>query len=192
MDSKRAKQYEGLVERRELLDKAAISDTLQRMAGEIAARHPDPEVLFLVGIRTGGVPIAERLGALIGDRVGGKVSLGEMDITLYRDDVFEGLQLPEVGATDLPRSLESRDVVLVDDVLFTGRTTRAALVQLMDFGRPRSVRLAVLVDRGHRELPIHADFVGLTVETTRNQSVRVQLSELQEPDRVVLYERSLP
>jgi pyrimidine operon attenuation protein/uracil phosphoribosyltransferase len=115
--------------------------------------------------------------------------LGAVDITLYRDDVFEGLPRPLVGPTDLPFRLANMRVVLVDDVLYTGRTVRAALDALMDYGRPRAVQLAVLVDRGHRELPIAADYVGLRVETTRNESVRVHLSEEDEEDRVVVRQR---
>jgi pyrimidine operon attenuation protein / uracil phosphoribosyltransferase len=185
-----------LVVRRELLDESGLQRTLRRLAQEIAERHPPGgpregegdggEALALVGIRTGGLVLAERLARLLP----GPPPIGAIDITLYRDDVFEGLPRPEVGSTELPFSLPGRTVILVDDVLYTGRTVRAALDALMDFGRPRRVELAVLVDRGHRELPIQADFVGLRVETTRSESVRVMLSELGEPDRVVLRARA--
>jgi pyrimidine operon attenuation protein/uracil phosphoribosyltransferase len=178
-----------LATKRELLDEAGLARTLRRVAHEIAERHPPGSGLALVGIRTGGLVLAERLVKLLGAVEGGDVPLGAIDITLYRDDVFVGLPRPEVGPTELPFGVAGRTIVLVDDVLFTGRTVRAALDALMDFGRPRKVELAVLVDRGHRELPIQADYVGLKVETTRLESVRVMLGELGEPDRVVLREK---
>src|SRR5262249_16298227 len=138
--------------------------------------------LVLVGIRTAGVPLAERLQRLveeIGELAPRRPELGAIDITLYRDDVFEGLPKPEVGSTELPgHTIGGRTVVLVDDVLYPGRTIRAALDALMDYGRPRAVQLAVLVDRGHRELPIQPDYVGVAVQTSRSQSVKVTLSEL--------------
>ena len=183
------KRDDGLVERRVLLDEAGVRAALERIAGEILERHADAERLLLVGVRTGGVPLAERLQRLVQEKTGHAVALGRLDITLYRDDVFVGLPRPEVGPTELPGTIEGKVVVLVDDVLFTGRTTRAALVELMDYGRPEKVELAVLVDRGWRELPIGADYAGLVVETTRTQTVRVQLRELGAPDRVVLLER---
>jgi pyrimidine operon attenuation protein/uracil phosphoribosyltransferase len=182
----------GLVERRELLDQAGIQRALSRMAQEIieqnsVVRHESG--LVLVGIRTAGAPLAERLSRLIGRLAPPDPDLGAVDITLYRDDVFEGLPKPEVGSTELPgHSIAGRTVVLVDDVLYTGRTIRAALDALMDYGRPRAVQLAVLIDRGHRELPIHPDYVGLEVETTRAQSVKVTLAELGGVDRAVLRE----
>ncbi|HEV8324894.1 MAG TPA: bifunctional pyr operon transcriptional regulator/uracil phosphoribosyltransferase PyrR [Myxococcota bacterium] len=180
----------GLVERRTLLDERGVGDALARMAGEILARQSDPRALVLVGVRTGGVPLAQRLQKLVAARTEHAPALGVLDITLYRDDVFVGLPRPEVGPTELPGTLEGQVVVLVDDVLFTGRTTRAALVELMDYGRPRQVQLAVLVDRGWRELPIAPDYVGLAVETTREQTVRVHLRETGAPaDRVVLLEQ---
>jgi pyrimidine operon attenuation protein/uracil phosphoribosyltransferase len=134
--------------------------------------------------------LVERLRKLIAEAEREEVPLGAVDITLYRDDVFVGLPRPEVGSTELPFSLPGRTIVLCDDVLYTGRTIRAALDALMDYGRPRAVQLAVLVDRGHRELPIQADYVGVKVNTTRNESVRVKLRELGEPDRVVLREKA--
>ncbi len=179
-----------LVERRELLDAQGITRALKRIAHEIAERNAG-EKLVLVGIRTAGVPLAARLAKFVAEA--GELEtpeLGAIDITLYRDDVFEGLPKPEVGVTEMPgHSIEGKTLVLVDDVLYTGRTIRAALDALMDYGRPRRVQLAVLVDRGHRELPIHADYVGTTVQTTRRESVKVTLSELGQPDRVVLREK---
>lgn len=189
----RESKYRELVEKRVLLDADGIARALENMADEIVRQEASHlEHLLLVGIRTGGVPLAERLRGLIQVRVGREVALSEMDIALYRDDVFSGLKLPEVGRTTLPKSLDRRAIILVDDVLYTGRTTRAALGELMDFGRPENVRLAVLVDRGHRELPIRPDFVGITVETSRSETVRVMLREQGELDRVVLYEKMAP
>ena len=178
-----------LVERAVLLDDAGVSTALARLAREVAERGGTQD-LYLVGVRTGGVVLAERLRARIrGDR-DVEVPLGVLDITLYRDDVFEGLPRPEVGPTQLHIPLKGRRVVLVDDVLYTGRTVRAALDALMEFGRPRRIELCVLVDRGCRELPIQGDYVGLRVEVPRQQSVKVLLREQGAPvDRVVLRER---
>jgi pyrimidine operon attenuation protein/uracil phosphoribosyltransferase len=180
-----------LVEKRELLDPAGMGRALKRIAHEIIERNVGPEPLVLVGIRTAGVPLAERLARLIAETGDApRPELGAIDITLYRDDVFEGLPKPEVGSTELPgHSIAGRTVVLVDDVLYTGRTIRAALDALMDYGRPRKVQLAVLVDRGHRELPIQPDYVGLQVQTNRKESVKVTLKELGHDDRVVLREK---
>jgi pyrimidine operon attenuation protein / uracil phosphoribosyltransferase len=178
-----------LVERRELLDEAGIARVLRRIAHEIIERHQGGAGVALVGIHTGGYVLAERLTRLLHSAEGAEVPLGAVDITLYRDDVFVGLPRPEVGVTELPFALPGKTIVLVDDVLYTGRTVRAALDALNDYGRARAVELAVLVDRGHRELPIQADYVGLRVETTRKESVKVMLRELGEPDRVVLREQ---
>ena len=179
-----------LQERRELLDAAGIARTLRRMAHEIAERIPqDDGPLYLVGVRTGGAYLAHRLCDMLAAAGEGKPILGAVDISLYRDDVFHGLPKPEIGPTDLPEPIERRTIVLVDDVLFTGRTIRAAMDVLADYGRPRAVKLAALVDRGLRELPIQPDFVGLALQTTARESVRVMLAERGEPDRVVLRER---
>jgi pyrimidine operon attenuation protein/uracil phosphoribosyltransferase len=177
-----------LIDKRELLDAAGINRALRRIAHEIVERNAHASELILVGIHTAGVPLAERLARLIGE-TGERAAppVGKIDITLYRDDVFEGLPKPEVGATELPNhSIAGKTVVLVDDVLYTGRTIRAALDALMDYGRPRAVQLATLVDRGHRELPIQPDYVGLTVQTTRAESVKVILDG---NDRAVLREK---
>jgi pyrimidine operon attenuation protein/uracil phosphoribosyltransferase len=180
-----------LLERREILDAAGISRVLRRMAYELVERvGHEGEPIYLVGIRTGGAYLAARLAELIrahGDDQ--RPVLGAVDITLYRDDVFRGLPKPEIGPTDFPESVDGRTVVLVDDVLYTGRTIRAAMDVLADYGRPRAEMLAVLVDRGRRELPIQPDFVGTKVQTTASESVRVMLKERGEPDRVVLRER---
>jgi pyrimidine operon attenuation protein/uracil phosphoribosyltransferase len=176
-----------LVERREILDAAGVTQALERIADAVAARNRG-EALALVGVRTGGLYLAERLARALEPKVG-KLPVGAVDIALYRDDVFVGLPRPEIGPTEIPFPLAGRTIVLVDDVLFTGRTVRAALDALVDFGRPHAVQLAVLVDRGHRELPIAADYVGVAVETMRGESVRVMLQERGEPDRVVVRER---
>jgi len=179
-----------LKERRELLDAAGLTRTLRRMALEIAERIPQAErPLYLVGVRTGGAYLAHRLCDMLAAAGEGKPTLGAVDISLYRDDVFHGLPKPEIGPTELPEPIDGRTIVLVDDVLFTGRTIRAAMDVLADYGRPRAVKLAALIDRGRRELPIQPDFVGLAIQTTVLESVRVLLAERGEPDRVVLRER---
>jgi pyrimidine operon attenuation protein / uracil phosphoribosyltransferase len=179
-----------LVERRVLADEVAVGRMVRRIASEIVERNGGAGGIALVGIRTGGLHLAERLARLIGDIEGSEPPLGAVDISLYRDDVFEGLPRPEIGPTELPFDLEGVTVVLVDDVLYTGRTVRAALDALMDFGRPRAVQLAVLIDRGLRELPIRADYVGLSAETSADESVKVLFAEGGEADRVVLRARS--
>lgn len=179
-----------LVDRRELLDAAGIGRALRRIASAIVERNGGTAGLMLVGIRTGGVPLSQRLQRLIAEAEGcDPPPLGKIDITLYRDDVFSGLPRPEVGTTELPGPIAGRRIILVDDVLYTGRTVRAALDALMDYGRPRAVELAVLVDRGWRELPIQPDYAGLQVQTTQEETVKVELSETHGHDRVVLRAR---
>jgi pyrimidine operon attenuation protein/uracil phosphoribosyltransferase len=145
-----------------------------------------------VGVRTRGVPLARRLAAVLGQAAGVEPPVGALDITLYRDDLTTVGPQPVLKGTDIPTSIDGRTVVLVDDVLFTGRTVRAALDELIDFGRPARIELAVLVDRGHRELPIRADYAGRTITTTREEIVQVLLREEDGEDRVVLQERTLP
>ncbi len=162
----------------------------RRVANEIVERNGGTDGVALVGIRTGGLYLAEWLQTLVAEVEPPQVHLGAVDITLYRDDVFVGLPRPEIGKTELPFDLEGVTVVLVDDVLYTGRTVRAALDALMDYGRPKAVQLAVLVDRGLRELPIRPDYVGLSVETNADESVKVLFTESNDVERVVLRERS--
>ena len=182
-----------LLERREILDEAGIARTLRRLALEIVERVPQAErPLYFVGIRTGGAYLAQRLVELVAAAGEAKPLSGAVDISLYRDDVFRGLPKPEIGPTELPEPVDGKTIVLVDDVLFTGRTVRAAMDVLADYGRPRSVKLAALVDRGRRELPIQPDFVGVAVQTTATESVRVMLKEQGGVDRVVLRERIKP
>lgn len=149
--------------------------TIARMANEISERLGDPDKYVLVGILAGGQHVANRLAVAIAEQEGGRPARGTVDITLYRDDLWTGLEKPVLGETRIPGDLTGRGVVLVDDVLFTGRTVRAALDELMDYGRPRFIKLAVLVDRGHRELPIAADFVGRQVTTDKRDRVIVRL-----------------
>lgn len=177
-----------LVEKRRLMDAPAIQRALRRLATEVIEREEGVSDLVLVGIHTGGVYLARRLCLLIEEIENQSVPMGAVDITLYRDDALDGLPRPVIGTTSLPFKLSAKKVVLVDDVLYTGRTVRAALDALNDFGRPRRVRLAVLVDRGRRELPIQADYVGSRVDTEEGQRVKVQLSEKSQQDQVLLYE----
>lgn len=187
VSTRRGRQTNGqLVDRKIIADESAMARMLRRIASEIVERNDGAKKIALVGIRTGGLHVAERLVSLIEQIEDHKTPLGAVDITLYRDDVFIGLPRPEVGPTELPFALEGLTIVLVDDVLFTGRTVRAALDALMDYGRPAQVQLAVLVDRGMRELPIAADYVGISIETTEQDSVKVALQEGGEDDRVVL------
>ena len=175
-----------------LLDADAISKALSRIAHELIERSDELERVALVGIQTRGVPIASRLRRLVAERSGVELALGALDITFHRDDVHvrdggrpPGRQ-PVVRSTSLPFSLEGMTVVLVDDVLYTGRTIRAAIDALLDFGRPARVQLAVLVDRGHRELPIRPDYVGKNLPTARDERIQVELVEVDEIDRVLL------
>src|SRR6201981_1909182 len=175
-----------------LLDGEALSRTLSRIAHEIIEANPELDEVALVGIQTRGVPLAQRLARLIEERAGQAPALGAVDITFYRDDVhLRGGEAPIhaqplVRATQLDFPLEGRTVILVDDVLYTGRTIRAAIEALFDYGRPARVQLAVLVDRGHRELPIRPDYVGKNLPTARDERIQVQLVEVAEVDAVLL------
>src|SRR5512143_4006636 len=175
-----------------LMDAARMTRTLVRIAHEILERHPDVKSLALVGIRSRGVPLARRLARLIAEAAGAEPSVGALDIALYRDDFTSLAAQPITKGTDILFSIDGRTVVLVDDVLFTGRTVRAALDQLIDFGRPSRIELAVLVDRGHRELPIRADYVGRSLATSRDEAVQVLVQEEDGRDEVVLTRRAGP
>ncbi|MER3397603.1 MAG: bifunctional pyr operon transcriptional regulator/uracil phosphoribosyltransferase PyrR [Chloroflexota bacterium] len=169
-----------------LLNRSDIRRALTRIAHEVAERNRGTADLVLVGMRTRGVPLARRLARILSELEGQPVPVGELDITLYRDDLpMRGLR-PTLQQTDIPVDITGKVVVLVDDVLYTGRTVRAALDALMDFGRPRRVQLAVLIDRGHRELPIRADYVGKNVPTSRREEVQVRLEEVDGTDEVLL------
>jgi pyrimidine operon attenuation protein / uracil phosphoribosyltransferase len=170
-----------------VMDALAIQRALVRVAHEILERNKGTDELALVGVRSRGVHLAERIRRAIHDIEGGAlIPFGVVDITLYRDDLDRGLQSPVVQGTDIPFAVEGRRILLVDDVLFTGRTVRAAMDALVDFGRPQSIQLVVLVDRGHRELPIRADFVGKNLPTSRREQVQVRLAEADGVDEVVI------
>jgi pyrimidine operon attenuation protein/uracil phosphoribosyltransferase len=169
-----------------LLDARQMRRVLRRMAGEIIERNRDLRDLVLVGIRTRGVPMAEHFAAEIERLEGVKVPIGHLDITMYRDDLSALRPQPVVKETWLPEPIDDRIVVLCDDVLFTGRTIRAALDELMDYGRPRAVQLVTLIDRGHRELPIQPDVVGRKVTTTPEQQVKVSFEDLDGESKVEL------
>jgi pyrimidine operon attenuation protein/uracil phosphoribosyltransferase len=183
-------QPPGFRERQELMDAARLERTLARMAHEVLERHPEMARTALVGIRTRGVPLAQRLAGLLKAASRQAPRVGALDITLYRDDLTTIAPNPVMKATDIPFSIDGWTVVLVDDVLYTGRTVRAALDELIDFGRPARIELAVLIDRGHRELPIRADYVGRTLTTRREEVVQVRLLEEDREDRVMLLERA--
>lgn len=169
-----------------ILDEKAIAGKLEALADEIIARHPGGEDLGLIGIQRRGVFLAQRLGVILQNRLGRSLPDGILDINLYRDDWTTLGPRAMVGRSLLNFDINDQQLILVDDVLYTGRTIRAALEALADFGRPRKMELLVLVDRGHRELPIQADYTGLKLETARDERVDVLLSELDGQDKVVL------
>ncbi len=169
-----------------VLSAADIRRAIRRLAHEIVEHNRGLEQVVLVGMRTRGVPLAQRLADTLHEFEGENVPIGILDIGLYRDDIpYRGL-MPRIKTTDLPTDIESKRMVLVDDVLYTGRSIRAALDALIDFGRPASIQLAVLVDRGHRELPIRADYVGKNIPTSQGEDVQVLLEETDGRDEVVV------
>jgi pyrimidine operon attenuation protein/uracil phosphoribosyltransferase len=171
------------------MDSTAMQRALNRIAHQIIERNPKVEELALIGIRTRGVPLAQRLSSAIKGIEGKSVPTGILDITLYRDDLTAIASHPVVRKTDIPFSIGDKTVILVDDVLYTGRTIRSALDALIDFGRPRAIQAAVLIDRGHRELPIHADYVGKNVPTASNEIVHVMLKEIDHEEQVIITEK---
>lgn len=171
---------------REIMTADEIRRATVRISHEIVEKQAGTDGLVLVGIQRRGVPLARRIADAIEEHEGVRLAVGALDITFYRDDLSMVAQQPVVKGTDLPFDLNGRTVVLVDDVLYTGRTIRAAMDALVDFGRPQAIRLAVLVDRGHRELPIRADHVGKNVPTSREEQVRVHLGELDGEDGVTI------
>src|SRR5690625_3414566 len=177
------------VDKVEVLDEPAIGRALTRIAHEVLERNKGTDGLVFVGIHTRGVPLSRRLADRVKQIEGLDVPVGVLDITLYRDDLTTIAQQPVVRRTEIPVPIAGRTVVLVDDVLYTGRTIRAALDALIDLGRPARILLAVLVDRGHRELPLRADFVGKNLPTAADENVRVRLQETDGDDRVVIQQR---
>ena len=174
-----------------VMDAKTIKQALRRIAHEIIERNEEPDNIVLVGIRRRGVPLARRLQSYLNEIEGVDFPLGILDITLYRDDLTQRADQPQVHTTDVPFDLTNKSVIVIDDVLFTGRTTRAALDALIDLGRPASIQLAVLIDRGHRELPIRADYVGKNVPTSRSELVEVMVEEIDGVDRVDILENEM-
>jgi pyrimidine operon attenuation protein/uracil phosphoribosyltransferase len=176
-----------LREKAQVLDEAALDRALTRIAHEILERNGGAKDLAFVGLRTRGVTLAQRLAVKLTSIDGTTVPVGTLDITLYRDDL-DMRGAPVIRGTDIPFSIKNKTVVLVDDVLYTGRTVRAALDALIDLGRPMMIQLAILIDRGHRELPIRPDFIGKNLPTSKRESVAVRLREHDGEDRVVIEE----
>ncbi len=171
-----------------ILDDSAINRALTRIAHEILERNKGGDTIVLVGIKTRGVPLAKRLQAKIEQIEDITVPIGELDITLYRDDLQKKSTDPEILGTKIELDITNKTVILVDDVLFTGRTVRAAMDAVMDIGRPDQIQLAVLTDRGHRELPIRADYVGKNIPTSKEELIVVNVTEQDELDEVSIYE----
>jgi len=189
MNTKNPPRTAGLSQKAQLMSASEIERTLVRLAYEIVEKNDGVNSLGLVGIRRRGVPIAERLGRIITRIENANVPVGTLDITFYRDDLSTLGPKPVVQEKDIGFEIEDKNVVLVDDVLFTGRTTRAALDALFSQGRPRRVQLCVLIDRGHREIPVEATFVGRHVQTTMNEVIEVKLTEIDNAEKVLLMER---
>ncbi len=170
------------------MKKADMSRTIKRLAYEILDRNRGPKDLVLVGLQTRGVHVAKRIAEVIESIEDVEMPIGVLDVTMYRDDYRVAMKQPSVKVTEIPFDVEAKTVVIVDDVFYTGRTVRSALNAIMDFGRPARVRLAVLIDRGLRELPLIADFVGKKIRTQHNQEVRVRVKEIDGVDEVTLVE----
>ncbi|MCL6565831.1 MAG: bifunctional pyr operon transcriptional regulator/uracil phosphoribosyltransferase PyrR [Acidobacteriia bacterium] len=178
-----------VVEKSQLMSAAEIDRTIHRLAHEIVEKSGGAANIALIGIRRRGVPLAQRLAQAIKSFEGTDVPVGTLDITLYRDDLSLVAPQPVVQASEIPFDVNGKDLILVDDVLYTGRTVRAAMNGLFDLGRPKRIRLCVLIDRGHRELPIEATFVGRYVQTSENEIIEVRLNEVDQQERVMLVER---
>lgn len=172
-----------------LLDEKAIDRSLTRLAHEIIEKNKGVENIVIIGIRSRGVPIARRISEKIKDIEGAEVPVGELDITMYRDDLSTKQELPNVKGLSVTFEINQKVVVLVDDVIYTGRTVRAAMDAIIDYGRPSAIQLAVLVDRGHRELPIRPDYVGKNVPTSSKEIVKVKLDELDGVSEVSIYQK---
>lgn len=176
------------IEKRKIMDEIDIRNTLERLASEILERHKDYKKIALIGIRTRGAPLAKRLKEILDKKFSASIPLGVLDITFYRDDLQKISESPEVKSTLLDFDVDGKEIILVDDVLYTGRTIRSALDAIIDFGRPDKVELLVLIDRGHRELPIHPDYLGKKVATSKDETVEVRLKEIDGIDEVVICE----
>ncbi|MGC1687992.1 MAG: bifunctional pyr operon transcriptional regulator/uracil phosphoribosyltransferase PyrR [Candidatus Acidiferrales bacterium] len=176
-------------EKRQLMAPEEIDRTLQRLAHEIVEKSGGTSNVVLIGVRRRGVPLANRLAKTIKAFSNVDIPVGTLDITLYRDDLSSVASQPVVQSTEIPFVVDDRDIVLVDDVLYTGRTARAAMNGLFDLGRPKSIRMLVLIDRGHRELPIEATFIGRTVTTSDTEIIEVRLHEIDKEERVMLVDR---
>jgi pyrimidine operon attenuation protein / uracil phosphoribosyltransferase len=174
---------------RHIMDAAGMNRALSRLASQIVERNVGTADLLLIGIRRRGVPLAERIADKIEQLEGTRPPTGQLDITLYRDDLSTVGPRPVVNRTDIPVDVTDSTIVLVDDVLYTGRTVRAAMDEIVDFGRPLKVELAVLIDRGHRELPIQADYVGKYLETSDKEIVKVMLKDYDEDEQVIVVEQ---
>jgi pyrimidine operon attenuation protein/uracil phosphoribosyltransferase len=171
-----------------IIDEMGLSRTITRLSHEILERNKGSENIILIGMRTRGEFLAKRIQSKIKEIDGNSPTLGILDATLYRDDFRTRLKQPEVSVTDITFDITEKDIILIDDVLYTGRTTRAALDALMDLGRPSSIQFCVLVDRGHREMPIKADFIGKNIPTSVNEEVKVKMQEIDDEDAVYLIE----
>jgi pyrimidine operon attenuation protein/uracil phosphoribosyltransferase len=169
-----------------IMNAAALERALTRMAHEIVENNPEPDSLVFIGIRTHGVPLAQRLSAKVSAILTREFPVGELDISMHRDDLALRHAPPQVGPSHISFDLTGKTIVLTDDVLFTGRTIRAAMDEINDFGRPRRIQLAILVDRGHRELPIRPDYVGKSVPTAEGERICVRLAEIDGKDEVVI------
>ena len=178
-----------VVEKRQLLSAEEISRTLQRLAHEIVEKSGGTKDLALIGVRRRGVPLSARLAKTVKDFSGVEIPVGTIDITLYRDDLSTVGPQPVVHSNEISFSVDDRDLVIVDDVLYTGRTIRAAMNGLFDLGRPKRVSLCVLIDRGHREMPIEAQYTGRTIQTSNTEIIEVRLQEIDNEERVVLVDR---
>ena len=173
----------------QLMDEIAMERALKRISHEIIEKNKGVKDTALVGIKTRGIPIAKRIAGYIKDFENYEVAVGNLDITLYRDDLTEKFEQAHLNQTDINFDINNKNIILIDDVLYTGRTARAALDAIIDIGRPKTIQLAVLIDRGHRELPIRADYVGKNVPTSKNEIVRVELIETDDENRVIICEK---
>jgi len=177
-----------MIEKANILSESDIERVLKRISHEILERNKGPQSLVFIGLQKRGVPLANRIAANIEKFEGTKINVGKLDTTFYRDDIGQSIKR-DAQITDISFDIGGKNVILVDDVLYTGRTVRAAMDAIIDFGRPRSIQLVVLIDRGHRELPIRADYVGKNLPTSRSESVEVKLKEIDGTDSVIVVKK---